>query len=319
MGGSPVAGVADFAVDAVNLIPGIDIPKIPKYQNDLANGLRQLTSLIAPNVFIAGRVIKGIQGATKGYALARTALAKWMGGAAVSAGVGAAVDYTVEFNQKDDNFLGSIKKMFPESLQWISDDWATTDNDTPDIKRAKNVSEGVGLGLFTDLLSGFLILARGIKGTKSITEIIPESESAAAYKAGKIKRTPETPEDALEEGVKKREEALDQLGIQELSEAEEAALDKAVVGLSDSFDSIDEGVRSVDGDVQDAAVDAVRIAKNINTVYGRLPTIITEAAQRLGLKAGNLPKRQLSNLLKINYELLIVLVQRLANSPLLTK
>ena len=109
MGGSPVAGVADFAVDAVNLIPGIEIPKIPKYQNDLANGLRQLTSLIAPNVFIAGRVVKGIQGATKGYAFARTALAKWMGGAAVSAGVGAAVDYTVEFNQKDDNFLGSIK------------------------------------------------------------------------------------------------------------------------------------------------------------------------------------------------------------------
>ena len=292
MGGSPVAGVADFAVDAVNLIPGIDIPKIPKYQNDLANGLRQLTSLIAPNVFIEGRVVNGIQGATKGYAFARTALAKWMGGAAVSAGVGAAVDYTVEFNQKDDNFLGSIKKMFPESLQWISDDWATTDNDTPDLKRAKNVREGVGLGLFTDLLSGFLILARGIKGTKAITEIIPESESAAAYKAGKIKRTPETPEDALEEGVKKREEALDQLGIQELSEAEEASLDKAIVGLSDSFDSIDEGVRSVDGDVQDAAVDAVRIAKNINTVYGRLPTIITEAAQRLGLKAGNMPKRQ---------------------------
>ena len=183
MGGSPVAGVADFAVDAVNLIPGINIPKIPKYQNDLATGLRQLTSLIAPNVFIAGRVVKGIQGATAGYAFARTALAKWMGGAAVSAGVGAAVDYTVEFNKTDDNFLGSLKKMFPESLQWISDDWATVDGEAPDVKRAKNVREGVGLGLFTDLLSGFLMLARGIKGTRSITEVIPESESAAAYKA----------------------------------------------------------------------------------------------------------------------------------------
>ena len=77
MGGSPVAGVADFAVDAVNLIPGVDVPKLPKYQNDLATGLRQLTSLIAPNVFIAGRVVKGIQGATKGYAFAQSALAKW--------------------------------------------------------------------------------------------------------------------------------------------------------------------------------------------------------------------------------------------------
>ena len=65
-----------------------------------------------------------------------------------------------------------------------------------------------------------------------------------------------------------------------------------------SFDSIDEGVRSVDGDVQDAAIDAVRVAKNIDSVYGRLGTIITEGAQKLGLKAGNLPKRQIVKLIK---------------------
>ena len=298
MGGSPVAGVADFAVDAVNLIPGVEIPKLPKYQNDLATGLRQLTSLIAPNVFIAGRVVKGVQGATKGYAFAQSALAKWMGSAAVSAGVGAAVDYTVEFNQKDDNFLGSIKKMFPESLQWISDDWATTDNDAPDVKRAKNVREGVGLGLFTDLLQGFMMLARGIKGTRAVTQIIPESESAAAYQAGKVKRTDVDPEDALENGAKSREEALDQMGIGELSKEEELDLDKAVVGLSDAFDSMDEGVRSVDGDVADAAVDAVRIAKNIDSVYGRLGTIISEAAQRFGLRADQMPKRTIVKTIK---------------------
>ena len=102
MGGAPVAGTADFLVDAVNLIPGVDVPKIPKYQNDLATTLRNLSSLIVPNVFIGGRVVKGLQGATKGYAFAQGALAKWLGTTAVGAGVGAAVDYTVEFNQKDE-------------------------------------------------------------------------------------------------------------------------------------------------------------------------------------------------------------------------
>ena len=42
--------VVDFAVDAVNLIPGIEIQD-SQDQNDLANGLRQLT-LIAPNVLL---------------------------------------------------------------------------------------------------------------------------------------------------------------------------------------------------------------------------------------------------------------------------
>ena len=147
-------------------------------------------------------MVKGLQGATKGYAFAQSALAKWFGTSAVSAGVGAAVDYTVEFNKTDDNFLGSVKKMFPASTQWISDDWATLDSDSPDIKRDKNVREGVGLGLFTNLLEGFVMLARGIKGTKAVTEIIPESESAAAYAAGKTKPINATPEDALENGVK---------------------------------------------------------------------------------------------------------------------
>ena len=52
MGGAPVAGVADFAVDAVNLIPGIDIPGLPKYQN-ICYWSASAYSLI-PNVLIAG-------------------------------------------------------------------------------------------------------------------------------------------------------------------------------------------------------------------------------------------------------------------------
>ena len=51
-------------------------------------------------------------------------------------------------------------------------------------------------------------------------------------------------------------------------------------------------------DVQDAAVDAVRIAKNIDTVYGRLGSIITEAAQKFGLRADQMPKRTIVKSIK---------------------
>ena len=77
-----------------------------------------------------------------------------MGNIAFSAGTGAFVDYTVEINQKDDNLSGVLKKNWPSWYGWIPEDIATLDSDSPDIKRAKNVTEGVYLGVGTDVLVG---------------------------------------------------------------------------------------------------------------------------------------------------------------------
>ena len=301
MGGSPVAGTADFIVDAVNLIPGVQIPKIPKYQNDLAQSLRELSSIIVPNVFIAGRLIKAGQAANAAvkWKAGQSALVKFLGTAGVSAGVGAGVDYTVEFNQKDDNFLGSVKKMFPKTLQWISDDWATIDTDSSDLKRAKNIKEGVGLGVFTDLLGGFIKLGQAIKGTRRVTTIIPEDEIAEVAAAKRMQPDEATPEDVFNNSAKAREEALDQMGYLNLTKAEEKDLDQ-VFGVKDSFDPAEEGVRSMDKDgLVGATVDAARIQNNINTVYGRLGSVITDAALKYGLNANSLSQREvIQNLAK---------------------
>ena len=300
MGGSPVAGTADFIVDAVNLIPGVQIPKLPKYQNDLAQSLRELSSIIIPNVFIAGRLVKAgqVANAAVKWKAGQSALVKFLGTAGVGAGVGAAVDYTVEFNQKDDNFLGSVKKMFPKTLQWISDDWATVDSDSPDLKRAKNIKEGVGLGIFTDLLGGFIKLLSDIKGTRRVTNIIPEDE-LAKNQAAKRKRAEEaSPEDVFDNSAKARESAVDEMANLNLSQAEEAELDQ-VFGAKDSFDPAEEGLRSMDADgVEGVTVDAVRTQKNINSVYGRLGSILTDAALKYGLKIDNLSQRQVIMMLK---------------------
>ena len=79
---------------------------------------------------------------------------------AFSAGAGAAVDYTVEINQQDDNLAGTLRKTWPRWFGWVPEDLATLDSDSPETKRAKNVTEGAYLGIGTDMLLGLNKLFR---------------------------------------------------------------------------------------------------------------------------------------------------------------
>ena len=59
-------GLSDFAVDAINLIPGVDIPKLPKFNNDIAQTTREMVSIIGPTI---GLTMLGQSGAAAGVAL----------------------------------------------------------------------------------------------------------------------------------------------------------------------------------------------------------------------------------------------------------
>lgn len=299
MGGAPIAGGADFLVDAVNLIPKVDIPKLPKAQNDLAQTVRELSSIIVPTVLLSRAGIKGgkkVHGKV-GHKAGNNALVKWLGEAGISTGVGVGVDWTSDLSQKDDNFLGSVKKMFPLSTQWVSDDWATLDSDSPELKREKTVREGAMMGIFSDLFSGFIALKHAIKGTKNFTSYIPENELASNYFKGE--KTPEvsTPEDAFETSAKAREDALDEVAKEQLSR--NVDLDSPVPGLTDSYDATEMGARSVDRHgVVGASVDAVRTQKNIDSRYGRLGSVITEGALKFGLGIEDLTRRNVVKMIK---------------------
>ena len=76
-------------------------------------------------------------------------------------------------------------------------------------------------------------------------------------------------------------------------------LDKPLLGVHDVFTDAESGARSLDpGGVIGASVDAVRVQNNIGTVHGRLGSIVTEAARKLGLDADNLTKRMIVNQIK---------------------
>ena len=86
-------GVVDFGVDLINKIPGVDIPKIPKFKSDLMQSARELSSIILPTVFLTrglGVVAKGAN-AKFAWKLGQGELAKFVGEAGLAAGAGAFV------------------------------------------------------------------------------------------------------------------------------------------------------------------------------------------------------------------------------------
>jgi hypothetical protein len=290
---SPVRGVNDFFVDQINLIPGVNLPKQPKFKNEFAQAVRELSSIIIPTVALTRLGVKGGKAlnAKVKAPVGQSELMKWIGETGVAAGAGAYVDATNKINEKDDNLQGTLKKMFPKTFSWISDDWATLDSDSPDVKRAKNTNEGVGLGIGTDLLVGAAKLLRSIQGTKSVTKWVPENEQAKNF-FKKLKTGEMSVDDVVTKASELREVAKDNLGDYRV--AKNPNLDEPMFGVHDVYDVEESGIRSVDDmDVIGASVDQARIVNNIGTVNGRLGSIITEAAIKNGLNADSLAKRDI--------------------------
>jgi hypothetical protein len=284
-GFAPIAGVTDWAVDLYNILPTPDIPKIPKFKNDLFQAARELSSIVIPTVLIT----RGLGGAASAanakvkWELGKNALVKWLGEAGIAAGSGAFVDATNKLNETDDNLQGTFKKMFPKTFSWISDDWATVDDDSPDVIRAKNVNEGIGLGIFSDLLVGAGKLLRATRKTKEATNFIPMDERAVNFKkqheTGAV-----TAEDEVLESAGRREEVLDERADYGIANEKEGAY----LGIHDVFDSEEAGVRGLDSmGVVGAGIDQVRIAKNYGTVYGRLRNFLSEPAAKYVLRTAD--------------------------------
>ena len=150
------AGYVDFLTDTVNLIPGINLPKLPKYESSTLQGIRQMSSIIIPSLNIAGFLKRGgaAAHAKLKWAMGDKRLMKWFGSAGIDAAAGAIVDQVVEFNEFEDNATGALKKTWPSTYGWIPDDIATLDTDSPDTKRMKNRNEGIGLSFFGDIMLG---------------------------------------------------------------------------------------------------------------------------------------------------------------------
>lgn len=291
---APAAGTVDFVTDTLNLIPNVNIPKMRPFETEYGQVSREIASFVVPSLMssgAAGAAGRGLQ-AKVGMGIGNSKLMKVIGYAGIDVGTGAAVDYINSRSQEGDNLSGTLKKMFPKTYSWISDDIATLDGDSPEIKRAKSISEGAYMGVLSSLLEAAGTFARARSGASRVTKIVEGPDSAQSFiddiNSGAINKSPE---EVFTEATKAQEDQLDELAALNLSKTPEGS-DKPIEGVHDAFTEAEVSVRTADPKgVIGAAVDAVRIKKNIDTSYGRLGSIVTEAARKYGLDANNLTKR----------------------------
>ena len=282
---APGAGIADFAVDAFNLVTRQEVPKIPEFQNEIAQTIRELSSIVIPTVVFsgAGSVALGRAAIASKSKILADPFIKWAGNTAFSAGTGAAVDYTVEFNQTDDNMTGTLKKTWPRTYGWIPDNIATLDTDSPDVKRAKNTTEGMGLGIGLDVFAGAVRLLKALRGIDRATQWVPESELAEKYFKDNVDFDL-SPEETVEAGAAARSVDLDDLGEYNVGKTTDP--DSAVFGYHDMFDYTESGNRTADSlGIVGAAKDAAQISLNLDTTYGRVGSVMTEGALKFGLES----------------------------------
>ena len=286
-------GVADFGVDLLNIIPGVDIQKKSDYENQTAQSIRDISSVVVPTI-AGGTALKAAGTAANarvGWSIGQSPFIQQFGRAGADIVASMAVG-AVSSEYEGDNILGTIKKNFPAFGDFIPDSLATLDDDSPDQKRAKNIKEDILGGAVIDLLAPTYKLVRGMFANRSVVsptvvqKAVPQlvGETPAAQKWIDSNKPPTylTPEEEVMANVLKREESLDELGAYNLSV--NPKMDTPLKGVHDMFDEAELGMRQVDNfGIAEAGIDAARISKNLDTVEGRLANFISEPALKYAL------------------------------------
>lgn len=288
-----IDGLADFGVDLLNVIPGVDIQKKSDYENETAQAMRDIAAVVIPSV-AGGAAFKAAGAAAHarvGWNVGNTPFISQLGrtgaDALASLSVGA-----VSAEYEDHNLLGTLKKNFPATYDFVPDSLATVDSDSPDQKRAKNIKEDIYGGVLLDLLEPATVLAKGLFRNRQVAvapniqravpKLVGETPQASAWVDANQPKIYDTPEEAVIANAIKREESLDELGAYNLSL--NPKMDVPLKGVHDMFDEAELGMRQVDNfGVVDAGIDAARIKKNLDTVEGRLSNFISEPALKYAL------------------------------------
>ena len=276
-------GLADMGTEILNAIPGVNIPKANDFENEIAQSVREISSVVIPTMVFGGAMkAAGVAANTRvGWSLGQNKFVQWIGSRGVEALAGLGVG-AVSSEYTEDNLTGTVKKKFPKTLDFIPDSMATLDTDSEDTKRQKNIYEDLGMGFVVDLAMGaskFIGAVTKIKaGLRESNVLVGETPEARAWLK---ENTPpkgledETPEDVVTRFAIKQEEALDEVGLYNYNRNPD--LTQPIKGVHDMYDYTEIGVRTVDDfGIVGAAVDSARIARNLDTVHGRLGNVISE-------------------------------------------
>lgn len=301
-GPAAALGLVDTGTDFINLIPGVNIPKLGKFESESLQATRNFAGLILPMLLLKRTTVAG------GTALHKSKLApaaiqklgndpifKYFALFGAEVGTGALVDSVAEQNLYNDNFTGTLKATWPNTYRFIPNSIATGSSDSAEQKKNKNVREGAFLNIIAGFIESLVRLGKHGKSLDDATRnFIPENELAKSMQVEdefSKKIFSENPlEDELLRYTARNEKALDELGEFYLRQDPNTLEPK--LGAHDVFDVNESTIRPKDPDgVIGASVDAVQVTDNIESVYGRLASVITEAERQGGLTFEGLSNR----------------------------
>ncbi len=296
---APVVGITDTLIDTLNMFEvghSAKIPKLPKYEEDTTQALRNISGLVIPSLGLRAKLLQaGAKAHAAGQAapwlqrLGNSKSFQWFAKFGADIGTGATVDAIAEQNQQDDNVFGILKAYFPKTFQWIPDSWATTADDSPGEKRHKNVTEGAIFNVLAGVVEGACFLIKGGRSIKRTSKFI--SKGGKEVKVGDefsdIKFSDTAIEDNVLRGYARKEKELNLLNEYYISKGEPAI----------DWNQFDEGetlVRTKDADgILGAQSDAAQIQNNIDSSWGRIGNLVHEAARKEGIELQNLSNRTL--------------------------
>jgi hypothetical protein len=280
-------GVVDFATDLTNffLPKSAKIPKASKYENNVAEAVRSISSVVLPTMGLGGLGMAAGKAAQArvGWSLGNTGFMRFLGARGVEAASGVVVGAVSSEYEEGDNLTGAVKKALPPQWDFIPDSMATLDTDSPDIKRQKNINEDLALGFIIPFVGSLGKFGSAVGEVKDIFADAPRLIGKTP-KAQKWIDAATPVADDLDDVTRyalKQEDSLDELGAYNLSQ--NPNMDVSLKGVHDLYDWNEVGQRAVDDfGVIGASLDAVRIAKNYDTVYGRLGSVASPPAIKYG-------------------------------------
>ncbi len=301
---APIVGIADTLIDTVNLLSagGPDIPKLPKYESKAVQAIRNISGLVIPSLGLRSMALKiGAKAHASGQAapwlqkLGNSKSFEYFAKFGIDTGTAGFVDYVAEQNQKDDNLFGVLKDYWPQTFQWIPNSIATTVDDTPGEKRAKNVAEGALFNILSSIIEGAAYLTKAGRSISRTSQFLPSKtggnskiDDLVKDEFTDIKFSDKPIEDTVLRNYARKEKELNLLNEYYLSKGEPAV----------KWEAFDEGetlVRTKDPDgIYGAKADEAHIQNHeFGSGHGRIGSIIHEASRKEGVELENLANRTL--------------------------
>ena len=269
----PVLGVADFASDAVGLVPWLkpvdEWWDANSYRSTHPGHklLRDASSIIIPTLAGGSWVVGGAKSATAARAITLPKYAKTLGTIAAYTGVDTGVAMISSHSKTDDNLAGTLNNWLVWNIPW-----ATRPGDDPDVRWKKNVFEAAGFAGGVELLGAAFTFGRKAK-------LFPRDAGASELINAKKTRLAEY-SDPLEAAVEPRRVARDAAQVEEMIDAikKDPSGSEYNAFVNDiGEDSAGKAVQNLEADPLEAKLTNAQIQGNIGTVHGRATSVADEA------------------------------------------